>query len=102
MKKYLSDLVPCAWIASSAKTVLVGRKSLVNLMPLLPEIIGRDRQSFKGMLSAAIIARPGRWQRPAKATRAAARTEPPKSSSPSLFPERLENLYGQAIRLSIG
>ena len=90
----------CARIASLAKIVLVGRKSLVNLMPLLPEIIGRDRQSFKGMSSAAVIAR--RWQRPAKATRAAARTEPPKSSSPSLVPECLENLYGQAIRLSIG
>jgi hypothetical protein len=37
-----------------------------------------------------------------EATLAAARTGPPKLSSQSLFSERLENLYGQAIRLSIG
>jgi hypothetical protein len=36
------------------------------------------------------------------ATPAAVRTDPPKSSSRSLFLDRLENLYGQAIRLSIG
>jgi hypothetical protein len=90
----------CAWIASLAKTVLVGRKSLLNLMPLLPKIIGRDRQSFKGMLSAAVIARLGPSSRPAKATLADVRTDPPKFSS-RVLPERLENLYGQVIRLSI-
>src|ERR1700683_3963421 len=37
-----------------------------------------------------------------EATLAAVRTGPPKLSSRSLFSERLKNLYGQAIRLSIG
>ena len=37
-----------------------------------------------------------------EATLAAVRTGPPKLSSQSLFSERLKNLYGQAIRLSIG
>jgi hypothetical protein len=83
----------CAWIASLAKTVLVGRKSLVNLMPLLPKIIGRDRQSFKGMLSAAVIARPGPSSRPAKATLADVRTDPPKFSS-----RVLARAFGKLIR----